>query len=202
MIWARDIPHRTSLQFPVLQRTPSRGGASNKKTKKPGPSIQLHSLCITGNCQLVRVPRPRARAEPGPRQNQNSHKSDCLGSWMGLTPRYGPHGVATGVSDAPPAAFCTRSSQVLARATYAYRFFARLYGHRGSFTGARQLVGHKGGVFKRLFDRNLNFMAHRHTRLGRIWWPEATRLQDPLDISTAMWTPKSSGERDGVLNLV
>jgi hypothetical protein len=42
----------------------------------------------------------------------------------------------------------------LAKATYAFSFFVRLDGHRGSFTGARQLVGHKGGVFKRLFDRN------------------------------------------------
>jgi hypothetical protein len=38
--------------------------------------------------------------------------------------------------------------------------------------------------------------------LGRIWWPEATRLEDPLDISNGTWTPKSSGERDGILNLV
>ena len=53
---------------------------------------------------------------------------------------------------------------LLAKATYAFSFFVRLDGHRGSFTGARQLVGHKGGVFKRLFDRNLYFMAHRHTR--------------------------------------
>jgi hypothetical protein len=52
----------------------------------------------------------------------------------------------------------------LAKATYAINYFVRLHGHRGSFTGARQLVGHKGGVFKRLFDRNLYFMAHRHTR--------------------------------------
>ena len=53
---------------------------------------------------------------------------------------------------------------LLAKATYANNYFVRLHGHRGSFTGARQLVGHKGGVFKRLFDRNLYFMAHRHTR--------------------------------------
>jgi hypothetical protein len=31
---------------------------------------------------------------------------------------------------------------------------------------------------------------------GRIWWPEATRLEDPLDTSTGIWTPKSSGKRD------
>jgi hypothetical protein len=52
----------------------------------------------------------------------------------------------------------------LAKATYAINYFVRPHGHRGSFTGARQLVGHKGGVFKRLFDRNLYFMAHRHIR--------------------------------------
>jgi hypothetical protein len=45
-------------------------------------------------------------------------------------------------------------------------------------------------------------LKKRGLEIGRIWWPEATRLEDPLDISTAMWTPKSSGERDGVLNLV
>jgi hypothetical protein len=38
--------------------------------------------------------------------------------------------------------------------------------------------------------------------VGRIWWPEATRLEGPLDIPTAMWTPKPSGERDGILSLV
>jgi hypothetical protein len=38
--------------------------------------------------------------------------------------------------------------------------------------------------------------------LGRIWWSEATRLEDPWDISNGIWTPKSSGERDGVLSLV
>jgi hypothetical protein len=38
--------------------------------------------------------------------------------------------------------------------------------------------------------------------VGWIWCPEAKRLEDPLDISTGMWTPKSSGERDGVLSLV
>jgi hypothetical protein len=38
--------------------------------------------------------------------------------------------------------------------------------------------------------------------VGRIWWYEAARLEDPLDISTSMSTPKSSGERDGVLSLV
>jgi hypothetical protein len=39
--------------------------------------------------------------------------------------------------------------------------------------------------------------------VGRIWWSEATRLEDPLDVSTGMWTPKPSGERDdGVLSLV
>jgi hypothetical protein len=38
--------------------------------------------------------------------------------------------------------------------------------------------------------------------LGRIWWSEATRLEDPLDISNGIWTPKSSGERDGLLSLV
>jgi hypothetical protein len=37
--------------------------------------------------------------------------------------------------------------------------------------------------------------------IGRVWWPEATRLEDPLDISNGTWTPKSSGERDGVLSL-
>jgi hypothetical protein len=37
--------------------------------------------------------------------------------------------------------------------------------------------------------------------VGRIWWPEATRLEDPSDISNGTWTPKSSGERDGVLVL-
>ena len=56
------------------------------------------------------------------------------------------------------------ASAALAKATYAINYFVRLHGHRGSFTGARQLVGHKGGVFKRLFDRNLYFMAHRYTR--------------------------------------
>jgi len=38
--------------------------------------------------------------------------------------------------------------------------------------------------------------------LGRIWWPEATRLEDPLDIPNGTRTPKSSGERDGILSLV
>jgi hypothetical protein len=38
--------------------------------------------------------------------------------------------------------------------------------------------------------------------VGRISWSEATRLEDPLDISNGIWTPKSSGERDGVLSLV
>jgi hypothetical protein len=38
--------------------------------------------------------------------------------------------------------------------------------------------------------------------VGRIWWPEATRLEDPLNTSNGTWTPKSSGERDGILNLV
>ena len=42
-----------------------------------------------------------------------------------------------------------------------------IHGHRGSSTGAGQLVGHKGGVFKRLFDRNFNFMAHRHARCAK-----------------------------------
>jgi hypothetical protein len=45
-------------------------------------------------------------------------------------------------------------------------------------------------------------LAGFHDSLGRIWWPEATRLEDPLDISNGTWTPKSSGERDGILNLV
>jgi hypothetical protein len=58
--------------------------------------------------------------------------------------------------------FTTRS-----QATNAYSFFVRLYGHRGSCTGARQLVGHKGGVFKRLFDRSFYFMAHRHARCAK-----------------------------------
>ena len=44
--------------------------------------------------------------------------------------------------------------------------------------------------------------ARGHLFLGRIWWPEATRLEDPLDISNGTWTPKSSGERDGILSLV
>jgi hypothetical protein len=38
-------------------------------------------------------------------------------------------------------------------------------------------------------------------RAGRIWWPDATRLEDLLDISNGIQTPKSSGERDGVLDL-
>jgi hypothetical protein len=35
-------------------------------------------------------------------------------------------------------------------------------------------------------------------------WGAAARVEDPLDISTGMWTPKPSGERDGdgVLSLV
>ena len=55
----------------------------------------------------------------------------------------------------------------LAKATYAINYFVRLHGHRGSFTGARQLVGHKGGVFKRLFDRNFYFMAKKHARCAK-----------------------------------
>jgi hypothetical protein len=27
--------------------------------------------------------------------------------------------------------------------------------------------------------------------LGRIWWSEAARLEDPLDISNGIWTPKT-----------
>jgi hypothetical protein len=38
--------------------------------------------------------------------------------------------------------------------------------------------------------------------VGRIWWSEATRIEDPLDISNGIWAPKSSGERDGTLSLV
>jgi hypothetical protein len=45
--------------------------------------------------------------------------------------------------------------------------FALIYGHRSSCKGARQLVGHKGGVLKRLCDRNLHFMAHRHARCAK-----------------------------------
>ena len=59
------------------------------------------------------------------------------------------------------------SAPTLAKATYAINYFVRLHGHRGSFTGARQLVGHKGGVFKRLFDRNFYFEAHRHARCAK-----------------------------------
>jgi hypothetical protein len=46
------------------------------------------------------------------------------------------------------------------------------------------------------------FYSDCELQVGRIWWPEATRLEDPLDISNGTWTPKSSGERDGILNLV
>ena len=38
--------------------------------------------------------------------------------------------------------------------------------------------------------------------VGRIWWPEAARLEDPLDISNGMLALKSSGECDGILSLV
>ena len=84
---------------------------------------------------------------------------------------------------------------LLAKATYAINYFVRLHGHRGSFTGARQLVGHKGGVFKRLFDRifiswptgmpdvpNVHARQTRlprckcdqHRRRRRRWYPNAT----------------------------
>jgi hypothetical protein len=32
-------------------------------------------------------------------------------------------------------------------------------------------------------------------------WPEEARLEEQLDTPTCMWTPKSSGQRDGVLGL-
>jgi hypothetical protein len=61
----------------------------------------------------------------------------------------------------------TSSSCWLAKATYTYSFFVRLDGHRSSCKGARQLVGHMGGIFQRLFDRNFYFMAHRHARCAK-----------------------------------
>jgi hypothetical protein len=98
----------------------------------------------------------------------------------------------------------TVSTAMLAKATYAYSFFVRLYGHRGSCKGARQLVGHKGGVFKRLFDRNLYFMAHtgmpdvpnvharqtrlprckcnQHRRRRRRWYPTATGVVGHIEL--------------------
>ena len=78
-------------------------------------------------------------------------------------PRFGAFDFRAAREKAPPDLQDVLDNH-LAKATYAINYFVRLDGHRGSFTGARQLVGHKGGVFKRLFDRNLYFMAHRHTR--------------------------------------
>jgi hypothetical protein len=41
---------------------------------------------------------------------------------------------------------------------------ASLYGHQGSCKGAGQLRLYKNGVFKRLCDRNVHFMAKKHAQ--------------------------------------
>jgi hypothetical protein len=56
-------------------------------------------------------------------------------------------------------------------------------------------------IFSKIRLENLK-KSQEELGIGRIWWSEATRLEDPLDISNGTWTPKSSGERDGILNLV
>ena len=58
-----------------------------------------------------------------------------------------------------------------------------------------------GVIGKRVEVENPNGVSAK-CAIGRIWWPEATRLEDPLVISNGMWALKSSGERDGILSLV
>ena len=71
------------------------------------------------------------------------------------------------------------------------------------------MTSHEGENEKRGFRRKAARRIGAHCEavrlclsLGRIWWPEAARLEDPLDISNGMLALKSSGECDGILSLV
>jgi hypothetical protein len=69
---------------------------------------------------------------------------------------------------------------------------ASVYGHRGSCKDAGQLRLYKNGVFKRLCDRNVHFMAKKHARCAKCAY-----LFDRVDFRDPSATNTSDGAADG-----